>query len=126
MQQAYTRLFQHGFAHSVEVWADTQLVGGLYGVALGKVFYGESMFSRQPNASKIALAHLARFLAERGFGLIDCQMSTPHLASMGGREIPRQEFVRRLQKWADMLPLNSRWPREGAAYRWESGGLDAT
>ncbi len=126
MQQAYTRLFQHGFTHSVEVWADTQLVGGLYGVALGKVFYGESMFSRQPNASKIALAHLARFLAERGFGLIDCQMSTPHLASMGGREIPRQEFVRRLQKWADMLPLNSRWPREGAAYRWESGGLDAT
>lgn len=94
MMGAYSRLAQLGFAHSVETWEDTELVGGLYGVALGRVFYGESMFSRRSDASKVALAHLARQLERWNFVLIDCQMTTKHLASFGAREIPRADFVR--------------------------------
>jgi leucyl/phenylalanyl-tRNA--protein transferase len=93
MMRAYSRLAQLGHAHSVETWEGTELVGGLYGVAIGRVFYGESMFSRRPNASKVALAHVARQLDRWNFVLIDCQMATEHLASFGAREIPRSEFL---------------------------------
>ncbi len=96
MQQAYTRLYELGYAHSVEIWVDDKLAGGLYGVALGRVFYGESMFSCVRDASKIALAHLCRNVEQRGFAMIDCQMKTEHLASLGAREIPRREFVANL------------------------------
>jgi leucyl/phenylalanyl-tRNA--protein transferase len=94
MLAAYSQQAQLGHAHSIEVWRDGSLAGGLYGVALGRVFYGESMFSRRSNASKVALAYVARQLERWKFILIDCQMSTGHLASLGAREIPRAEFVR--------------------------------
>lgn len=98
MIAAYCELHRRGYAHSVETWIDGKLVGGLYGMALGKMFYGESMFSRRTDASKIALAHLAKQLEYWDFGMVDCQMNTPHLASLGAREIPRDEFIRRLQE----------------------------
>lgn len=93
---AYTRLHQAGHAHSVETWIGGRLAGGLYGVALGRMYYGESMFTVEPDASKIALAHLVRQLGRWGCGLIDCQMKTAHLARFGAREIPRREFMRKL------------------------------
>ncbi|MBI5109971.1 MAG: leucyl/phenylalanyl-tRNA--protein transferase [Rhodocyclales bacterium] len=101
MQQAYTELHLSGFGHSVETWIDGELAGGLYGIAIGRVFYGESMFSRRRDASKIALAHLCAHLKRRGFGIIDCQMETRHLASLGARPIPRREFVARLDALCD-------------------------
>lgn len=94
MMRAYERLHQAGLAHSIEVWMDGELAGGLYGVALGRMFFGESMFTRRTDASKIALASLAAQLARWDFPLIDCQMSTAHLASLGAREIPRRTFAR--------------------------------
>ena len=97
MMEAYTRLHELGWAHSVEVWEEGELVGGLYGLAIGRMFYGESMFSRRDNASKFAFAYLIRLLRERGFGMIDCQMHTDHLASLGAAEIPRSEFLQRMQ-----------------------------
>lgn len=109
MQQAYIRLHETGFAHSVETWIDGELAGGLYGVALGRVFFGESMFSRANNASKIALAHLIRQLQVWKFGLIDCQMSTPHLASLGAREIPRAEFSALLAKLVNCRHSSKLW-----------------
>jgi leucyl/phenylalanyl-tRNA--protein transferase len=84
---------------------ELELVGGLYGIALGRMFYGESMFSAVSNGSKIALAHLARQLARWQFGMIDCQMNTPHLASLGAREIPRDEFITRLQELVNCAPI---------------------
>ena len=96
MQTAYTRLHRLGVAHSIETWRGDELVGGLYGVALGRVFFGESMFSRVTDASKIALVHLVRQLQAWGFELIDCQMHTPLLASFGARQIPRAQFTRRV------------------------------
>lgn len=96
MRHAYTRLHELGWAHSVETYADGVLVGGLYGMAIGRMFYGESMFSRRSDASKVAFAHLIEFLVTHQFGMIDCQMYTDHLASLGGREIPRAEFLARL------------------------------
>ena len=93
---AYTQLHQLGVAHSIETWRDGELVGGLYGLAIGRMFYGESMFSRATDASKIALAHLVRQLERWDFGMIDCQMNTAHLASLGAHEIPRAEFIQRL------------------------------
>jgi leucyl/phenylalanyl-tRNA--protein transferase len=96
MRHAYTRLHELGWAHSVETYADGVLVGGLYGMAIGCMFYGESMFSRRSDASKVAFAHLIDFLVTHQFGMIDCQMYTDHLASLGGREIPRAEFLARL------------------------------
>ncbi len=98
MIAAYSQLHQQGYAHSVEVWQQQQLVGGLYGVAIGRMFYGESMFSRVSNASKVALVSLCRQLQRWGFELIDCQMNTHHLASLGGREIMRHEFMQHLTK----------------------------
>ena len=93
MMDAYNRLAALGHAHSVEVWSGGELAGGLYGVALGRMFYGESMFSEHRDASKVALVYLVRQLERWGFELIDCQMSTAHLASLGAREIPRTEFL---------------------------------
>ena len=82
-----------GHAHSVEVWQGDSLVGGLYGVACGRIFFGESMFSRVPDASKLALVILCQELKARDFPLIDCQMHTPHLASLGARSIARSDFM---------------------------------
>ena len=96
MIAAYTRLHQMGHTHCFETWIDNELAGGLYGVAVGRAFFGESMFSRRTDASKIAFVHLVRQLADWGFGMIDCQMTTRHLASLGAREISRQEFSARL------------------------------
>ena len=94
MKEAYTRLHDEGYATSVEVWKDDTLVGGLYGVTLGKGFFGESMFSLIPNASKIALITLARVLQQFDVALIDCQFETPHLKSMGGRYIDYDEYLK--------------------------------
>ena len=109
MVSAYARLAAAGYAHSVEVWEQGELVGGLYGVALGRMFYGESMFSRRANASKVALATLVAQLQRRGFELIDCQMSTSHLASLGAREIPRIDFVRHVARLAAQPALPTPW-----------------
>lgn len=96
--EAYTELHRQGFAASVEVWQDDKLVGGLYGVNLGAAFFGESMFSLVPNASKYALIHLARMFEILEGRLIDCQFETPHLRSMGGRYIPYQEYINIIKK----------------------------
>ncbi len=119
MQAAYLTLYELGYAHSVEAWVNDTLAGGLYGLAIGKMFYGESMFSHATDASKIALAHLVRFLEAQGFGLIDCQMNTPHLATLGAREIPRSEFMARLRELTATPPLNGRWPSDGAHRAWD-------
>ncbi len=92
MRSAYIRLHDLGFAHSVECWDGDQLVGGLYGVAIGRCFFGESMFSRQTNASKVVLVHLMEHLKEKGYLLLDCQQTTDHLLSMGAEEISRDHF----------------------------------
>lgn len=97
MIEAYTELHRQGFAASVEVWEEEKLVGGLYGVNLGKAFFGESMFSLAPNGSKLALIHLAEFFCDHGGTLIDCQFETPHLRSMGGRFISYGEYMRLLK-----------------------------
>lgn len=98
MIAAYVALHELGLAHSVEMWKNDLLVGGLYGIALGKMFFGESMFSRETDASKITFVHLVRQLESWGFGMIDCQMKTSHLASLGAREIPRKEFSQKLHE----------------------------
>ena len=128
MIASYSVLHEMGYAHSVEVWMpkkhsqlqiegeskrrssvaddfELELAGGLYGVSIGRMFYGESMFSNTSNASKIALAHLSRQLERWQFGMIDCQMNTPHLASLGAREIPRSEFIVLLQELVHCAPV---------------------
>lgn len=107
--EAYVRLHQMGLAHSIETWMDDELVGGLYGVSLGRMFYGESMFSRKTDASKIALAHLVAQLKRWNFGMIDCQMNTPHLATLGAREIPRRQFLILLQELIHYPDIASPW-----------------
>ncbi len=102
MVAAYTRLHHAGYAHSVETWHAGELVGGLYGVAIGRMFYGESMFSRVADASKVALVRLARQLQRWEFGLIDCQMETAHLASLGARTLPRAAFTARLAELVNL------------------------
>jgi leucyl/phenylalanyl-tRNA--protein transferase len=115
MQAAYLELHRLGHAHSVETWVDGKLAGGLYGIALGAAFYGESMFSEVRDASKIALAHLCAHLKRRGFGIIDCQMETAHLASLGARPIPRREFAARLDELC---------PRGDAPGHWAPNAID--
>lgn len=105
MIEAYCALHRTGYAHSVETWLDGRLVGGLYGVSIGQMFYGESMFSAVSNASKIALAHLTSSLYS--LKMIDCQMYTPHLASLGARLMKRDEFIARLNILVDCK--NSEW-----------------
>ncbi len=97
MRDAYTSLHKLGHAHSIETWKDDVLVGGLYGIALGRVFFGESMFSRVSDASKAALYYLVTSLIDRGYQLIDCQITSPHLLSLGAIEISRTEFLKRLE-----------------------------
>lgn len=111
MIQAYCRLHQLGVAHSVESWRDGQLVGGLYGVALGRMFYGESMFHTETDVSKVAFVHLVRFLQAQGYGMIDCQMHTRHLASLGAREIARDVFAQQLRELVSQPDM--RWKHEG-------------
>ncbi|MCQ4346499.1 leucyl/phenylalanyl-tRNA--protein transferase [Pseudomonas stutzeri] len=101
MQAAYRELHRRGVAHSVEVWQDERLVGGLYGLAIGRLFFGESMFSRATDASKAGFVTLVERLRDCGFRLIDCQMHTPHLASLGARPIPRSEFADQLRRHLD-------------------------
>lgn len=108
MEEAYVRLHEAGYAHSVESWQEGRLVGGLYGVSLGGAFFGESMFSRVPEASKVAFVHLAEQLASWGFDLIDCQLMNPHLQRFGAHLIPRREFLRRLE--ASLLRPTRRGP----------------
>jgi leucyl/phenylalanyl-tRNA--protein transferase len=98
MVEAYCRLHALGAAHSIEVWMDGKLAGGLYGVGLGRMFYGESMFSHRTDASKIAFVHMARHLAHHGVEMIDCQMHTPHLESLGAMLIPRTQFLAKLKQ----------------------------
>ncbi len=107
MIAAYQRLHELGFAHSVETYRGSQLVGGIYGLHLGAVFFGESMFSRERDASKVALARLVRECESRAIRMIDCQVASPHLQSLGAREIPRSEFAEHLQDWVRLTP--GRW-----------------
>lgn len=109
MIRAYERLHEAGLAHSVEVWMDGELAGGLYGVALGRMFFGESMFTRRTDGSKMAIVLLARQLARWQFPLIDCQMRTDHLASLGATEIPRRDFVDAVSELVSAPDVPSPW-----------------
>lgn len=114
MLGAYDTLHRLGYAHSVESWMDGELVGGLYGVAIGRVFFGESMFTRRTDASKVAFVHLVRQLQRWGFGLIDCQVSTDHLESLGARPIPRVQFEGLLDLFGDEPDVPAPWCLEPA------------
>ncbi|MCX5770593.1 MAG: leucyl/phenylalanyl-tRNA--protein transferase [Candidatus Hydrogenedentes bacterium] len=109
MIEAYTRLHDLGYAHSVECRQDGRLVGGLYGVSLGRCFFGESMFHEVSDASKAALAALVQRAIEWGFGLIDCQVPNPHLVNLGAREIPRSKFLKLLEQCMDVPDRVGRW-----------------
>jgi len=109
MVSAYTVLHEMGLAHSVETWVGGELVGGLYGIAQGKMFFGESMFSRTHDASKIAFVHLVKQLERWNFKMIDCQMKTTYLASFGAREIPRKEFSQRLKELVNYSNQIEKW-----------------
>ena len=109
MQQAYTELHQEGYAHSVESWLNGELVGGLYGISLGQCFFGESMFSTVSDSSKAALVALAEFSKQAGIKIIDCQMTTQHLLSLGAREIDRQSFLRKLNQYLEKPDIKGPW-----------------
>jgi leucyl/phenylalanyl-tRNA--protein transferase len=111
MRRAYFALHRAGYAHSFETWRKGELLGGLYGVALGRMFYGESMFSRATDASKVALVGLMAELRRRGTPLIDCQMRTPLLASLGAREIPRRTFLREIAALVHYDEPPGKWTR---------------
>jgi leucyl/phenylalanyl-tRNA--protein transferase len=113
MIESYEHLHALGFGHSIETYQDDQLVGGLYGLQLGSVFFGESMFSRARDASKVALARLVGECRLRGIRLIDCQVASSHLASLGARELPRAEFIALLREHAGREP-RGRWVSAGA------------
>ncbi len=115
MAAAYGRLKRLGHAHSVEVWRDEVLVGGIYGVALGEMFFGESMFSRVADASKVGLAHLAARLQARGWPMIDCQLPNPHLARLGATLIPRTEFLTDLAPLVGRAAEHADWPETPGA-----------
>jgi len=109
MQLAYCRLHKEGHAHSVEVWHDGKLVGGLYGIAVGQVFFGESMFHRKTDASKVAFVSLIQQLSLWGYQLIDCQIHTQHLVSLGAEEISRKQFSSLLQQYHHCKPHSTAW-----------------
>ena len=109
MELAYRRLHELGHAHSCEAWSDGRLVGGLYGVSIGRVFFGESMFSLVSNASKAVLITLCRALEREGFRFMDAQLHTPHVERMGGREIPRGEFLSLLSREITRPSLAGPW-----------------
>lgn len=109
--RAYTDLYAKGHALSVECWHQGELVGGLYGVVIGKVYFGESMFSRMSDASKVAMAHLAKLLQSRKFRLIDCQVYSRHLKTMGAKPIPRNLFINILRNYCNDA-VNEEWPKQ--------------
>ena len=108
----YSVLHARGYAHSVEAWRDGELAGGLYGVAIGRMFFGESMFAREPDASKVALAHLVAILRAREFPLIDCQQQTEHLASLGARAISRRAFAELVARLVHSIAPGGPWMPE--------------
>lgn len=110
--EAYCKLHESGFAHSVEVWRQSELAGGLYGVSLGKCFFGESMFTRISNASNIALVKLVEYLDKLSFDMIDCQVTTGHLIRFGAKEIPRTLFLRQLEKSLNAATRKGKWTFE--------------
>ena len=109
MQQAYIELHQEGYAHSVESWLNGELVGGLYGISLGQCFFGESMFSTVSDSSKAALVALAEFSKQVGIKIIDCQMTTQHLLSLGAQEIDRKSFLRKLNQYLEKPDIKGSW-----------------
>ena len=109
MQQAYCALHDAGYAHSVEAWMDGKLVGGLYGIAIGQVFFGESMFTHARDASKVAFVHLVRQCQSWGFKLIDCQVDSAHLQSLGASNISRQQFARYLDEYCENPVKGANW-----------------
>ena len=115
MSRAYLDLHELGYAHSVEVWHDGQIVGGLYGVAIGKIFFGESMFSLVSDASKVGLVHLRHRLEQDGFGLIDCQVPSPHLISLGSRNISRDEFLTAVETLTNDILMPATWNSDPCA-----------
>ncbi|MFN6378191.1 MAG: leucyl/phenylalanyl-tRNA--protein transferase [Flavobacteriales bacterium] len=110
--EAYVHLHELGLAHSVEVWNEGRLVGGLYGVSLGQLFFGESMFSRESNASKVALIHLVNHLKAKGWKMIDCQIYNEHLGSLGARNIPRENFL-------EILSVELKYPTVGGKWKFQ-------
>lgn len=117
MRDAYESLHKMGHAHSVETWMNGELAGGLYGVAVGKVFFGESMFSRTTDASKLALMGLCALLKDKDFRMIDCQMHTSHLASLGAREIPRRQFSVTLEELVDYPLIPELWTKHSRVHQ---------
>jgi leucyl/phenylalanyl-tRNA---protein transferase len=111
MIQAYIRLHQRGIAHSIEIWAGSELVGGLYGIAMGRLFFGESMFSTRSNGSKLALFALAAHLRAHGYVLLDSQVPNEHTLSLGAQTLPRSEFLTLLREHIDQMPLGQAWQR---------------
>lgn len=109
MKQAYIHLHRRGIAHSVEAWRDGELVGGLYGIGIGQVFFGESMFHKQTDASKVVFVHLVRQLTAWGYQLIDCQVSSEHLISLGAEDIPRGKFADLLNRLCQQQPDPRAW-----------------
>lgn len=112
MMAAFDRLHWDGWAHSVEIWDEEQLVGGIYGLAIGRAFFGESMFSSAPNTSKFALLALTRHMLKTGFRILDCQVVSPHLASLGAGMLARNEFVKVLDDACDPAARHDGWPME--------------
>ena len=110
MVKAYERLHNEGWAHSIEVWDDTELVGGVYGICIGRVFFGESMFSRRDNASKFALLGLCRILSRKAFDLIDCQVVSQHLETLGASLMPRAKFTDILRSSCNSGTQFDEWP----------------
>jgi leucyl/phenylalanyl-tRNA--protein transferase len=113
MRRAYNEMHRRGYAHSIECWQNTELAGGLYGMAIGQVFFGESMFSRVSDASKVALVYLTDKLIEWGYRLIDCQVQSEHLISLGAEAIPRDQFCAYLNRWCDQPVAEDAWNRGG-------------
>ena len=109
MIEAYCRLHRFGFAHSAEAWYNKKLVGGIYGVSLGKCFFGESMFTRMSNASKVAFVRFVNYLKELSFDMIDCQLTTNHLLNFGAHEIPRALFLKQLEKSLEAPTIKGKW-----------------
>ena len=118
---AFCRLHRQGWTHSIEVWQDQTLVGGLYGISMGTFFAGESMFSLCPDASKVAMAHLCRQLQDWGFSLMDCQAPSPHLFRLGARQIPRAQFLRHLRRSILLEPpVAGSWQQAFSRYSQDS------
>ena len=117
MQRAYVRLHNEGWAHSIEVWRDDELVGGLYGLAIGRAFFGESMFSKESNASKLALLTIDSLLADGRLGILDCQVRSQHLVTLGATAMPRKEFVARLAELCEPRAAFAAWPATPLAIR---------